>query len=355
MESPLRITARERQVLLDQYRQGVSTRVRWRAPILLWLAQGYSWAISAGVVFCRTRTSARWERRVETQGGPAVLSSSPPAASGLALRWRALGASWGTECTPRDCGCLRRRGCGGGVVLRLVERDEVQGSAETIRRGLHREQSGWRRPRPVVGPSAPEREANLQALRQLLATLPADEIAVFRAEVDLNTTPQIGAMWRRRGRQAKIPTPGTTENRALAGSLNWRPGALLVTASFPKEGRSAAWFVRHLDELRRHVLRYRKLPALCDNARSHDCRLVPQYLRQWGHRVVLPYLPRPAPDTNPIERGWGHLHEDLTRGHRGQSLEELLDLVFAWLQKRAPFAVEGSVYPPPQSHLLPAA
>jgi hypothetical protein len=51
MESHLRITARERQVLLDQYRQGVSTRVRVRAHILLLLAQGYSWAIIAGGCF----------------------------------------------------------------------------------------------------------------------------------------------------------------------------------------------------------------------------------------------------------------------------------------------------------------
>ena len=159
----------------------------------------------------------------------------------------------------------------------------------------------------------------------------------------------------RRGRQAKIPTPGTNEKRYLAGSLNWRTGALLVTESFPKEGRSAALFVRHLDELRRHLLRYRKIHVICDNARSHTCRLVQQYLRQWGHRVVLHYLPKYAPDTNPIERVWWHLHEEITRCHRCQSLEELLDLVFAWLQQRAPFAVEGSVYPPPQLPLLQAA
>jgi putative transposase len=355
MESPLRITARERQVLLDQYRQGVSTRVRVRAHILLLLAQGYSWAIIAGGVFCRTRTIARWKRRVETQGVPAVLSSSPQAASWLALGWRALVASWVTECSPRDFGFLRSRWCCGVVVLLVVERDEVQVSAETIRRWLHREQIVWRRPRPVVGPSDPERAAKLQALRQLLATLPADEIAVFQDAVDIHTTPKIGAMWMRRGRQAKIPTPGTNEKRSLAGSLNWRTGALLVTESFPKEGRSAALFVRHLDDLRRHLLRYRKIDVLCDNARSHDCRLVQQYLRPWGHRVVRPYVPRDAPHTNPSERGWWHLHEEITRCHRCQSLEELLDLVFAWLQKRAPFAVEGSVSPPPQSHLLQAA
>ena len=59
MESHLRITARQRQVLLEQYRKGVNTRVWLRAHILLLLAQGYSWATIAGVLFCSTRTIAR--------------------------------------------------------------------------------------------------------------------------------------------------------------------------------------------------------------------------------------------------------------------------------------------------------
>ena len=40
----LRITARERQALVEQYRKGASCRVRFRAHIFLFLAEGYSWA-----------------------------------------------------------------------------------------------------------------------------------------------------------------------------------------------------------------------------------------------------------------------------------------------------------------------
>jgi putative transposase len=347
MESHLRITAHERQVLLDQYRKGVNTRVRLRAHMLLLLAQGYSWAIIAGVLVCSTRTIARWKTRVETEGVRRVLAPSPQACAWLDLGWREVVAAWVTECSPRDFGFLRSRWCCGLVALRLVERDELHVSAGTIRRWLQREHIVWRRPRPVVGPSDPQREAKLQALRQLLATLPADASAVCGEEVDLNTNPQIGAMWLRRGQQAEILTPGTNEKRSRAGSLNWRTGRMSVTEGLPKEGRSAALFVRHLDDLRRHLLCCRKIPVICDNARSPTCQLVQRYLQQWGHRVVLHYLPPYAPDTNPIERGWWHLHEESTRCHRCQSIEALLDLVVAWLRKRPRFAVEGSVYPLP--------
>jgi transposase len=345
----LRITAHERQVLLEQYRKGVNTRLRLRAHILLLLAQGYSWTLMAGVLFCSTRTIARWKTRMETGGIRTVVASSPQACTGLERGWREVVAAWVTEYSPRHFGFLRSRWCCGVVALLLVELSEGQVSAETVRRWLHREQIVWRRPRPVVGPSDPERAATLQALRRLLAILPANEIAVFQDEVDINTNPKIGAMWMRRGQQAQVLTPGTNEKRYLAGSLNWRTGALILTEGFPKQGRNAALFVRHLDDLRRHLLCYQKIHVICDNARFHDCRLVRQYLQHWGHRIVLHFLPKYAPDTNPIERIWWHLHEEITRNHRCQTMEDLLDLVFAWLQHRQPFVVEREVYLQPQA------
>jgi transposase len=250
MATSIRMTPAHRQALLAQYRKGADPRVRLRAHRVLLLAQGYSWAVIAGVLFCSTRTIARWKTRVETDGVGAVLGAAGPPARGQGEWWSQVVAAWGTECSPRDFGFLRSRWCCGVIVLLLVEIHELCVSPETVRRWLHRERLVWRRPRPVVGPTDPEREVKLQALRQLLATLPANEIVVFQDEVDINLNPKIGAMWMRRGQQAEIPTPGTNAKRYLAGFLNWRPGALLVTEGLPKEGRSAALFVRHLDDLR---------------------------------------------------------------------------------------------------------
>ena len=340
----LRITAHERQTLLEQYRQGVNPRVRLRAHILLLLAEGYSWAVIAGVLFCSTRTIARWQSRVEPAGVSAIVRPAPPPGARLGSWWSAVVVRWVLEWTPHDFGLVRSRWCCGVIVWLLLEIYERQVSAETVRRWLQREQLVWRRPRPVVGPTDLQREAKLCVLRQLLAALPPSEIAVFQDEVDINTNPKIGAMWMRRGHQAEIPTPGTNEKRYLAGSLNWRTGALLVTAGFPKQGRTAALFIRHLDDLRCRLLRYRRIHVICDNARIHNCQAVQRYRRRWGHRLVLHYLPTYAPETNPIERVWWHLHEEITRCHRCQTMEQLLDLTFAWLQQRTCFTVEDGVY-----------
>ena len=69
-----------------------------------------------------------------------------------------------------------------------------------------------------------------------------------------------------------------------------------------------------------------------------------RYLAQWGHRIVLHFLPTYSPDTNPIERVWWHLHEEITRNHRCANIEELLDLVFDWLAAGDCFSIETSVY-----------
>ncbi|MGE0827247.1 MAG: helix-turn-helix domain-containing protein [Candidatus Binatia bacterium] len=83
----LRITKRERQALLKDYWKGANERVRLRAHILLLLAEGDSWALIVGVLYCRTRTIARWKRWVEEDGIGAVLGTPPSTAR--------LGSWWG--------------------------------------------------------------------------------------------------------------------------------------------------------------------------------------------------------------------------------------------------------------------
>ena len=74
------------------------------------------------------------------------------------------------------------------------------------------------------------------------------------------------------------------------------------------------------------------------------CKKVQEYLAEWGHRIVLHFLPTHAPETNPIERVWWHLHEEITRNHRCGSIEELLELIFGWLDADPCFEIETSLY-----------
>jgi putative transposase len=349
MDGSVSLGRGERKRLLGWYRRSPDPAVRLRAHILLLLSDGHAWATIAALLFCSTRTIARWKRRYEEGGLDALAQERRGRWSNIAGWVARVVVFWVTQRTPREFGFLRSRWSCGTVVILLAEVCHLKVSAETVRRWLHAEKLVWRRPRPVLAPKDPQREEKLRKLRALLANLPADEIAVFEDEVDINTNPKIGAMWMRQGEQAVVETPGNNEKRYLAGSLNWRTGDVILTEGLPREGRSSALFVRHLDELRCRLRRYRKIHVICDNAIFHNpkrCRRVRDYVAQWGQRIELHFLPTYDPQSNPTERVWWHLHEEITRNHRCQNMEDLLDLVFAWLENRTPFEVERQVYQP---------
>ena len=125
---------------------------------------------------------------------------------------------------------------------------------------------------------------------------------------------------------------------------------MILTEGLPGQGRDAALFCRHLDDLRRAFRRYRVIHVICDNANTHKpdkSRLVRAYLEQWGGRVVLHYLPAYAPECNPIERVWWRLHEQVTRNHRCQTMQELLELTFDWFAERPSFWLDRRIYRQP--------
>jgi transposase len=345
MKGSIGLRAAQRKSLLQVVKNGTSHEQRLRAHLLLLLDEGIAWTTITAVLFTSSSTINRWRQRY-LQGGLAAVIEPPGRRrpSRFAAWWIGLVFRWVTTLSPRDFGFWRSRWTCGTVVLLLREDYGVRVGRETVRRWLHQQGLVYRRPRPVLGPQDPQRSLKLRRIRALLRHLPPTEIAVFEDEVDINTNPKIGSMWMRRGQQAEVVTPGTNTKRYLAGSMNWRTGEVILSEG---SKRNAELFLAHLDELRRRYRRYRVIHVICDNAAFHTparCRKVREYVQRWGHRVRVHFLPTYAPETNPIERVWWHLHEEVTRNHRCKDIEELLDLVFDWLDAGSTFQIETSVY-----------
>jgi transposase len=345
MDGSIHLRASERKTLLDVLKSGSTHEQRLRAHLLLLLADEWAWLTIATVLFTSSSTINRWRHRF-LEGGLAAVIGGPGRRrpSRLSMLWIGLVLRWVTTRTPTDFGFVRSRWTCGTVVMLLRVDYGVTVGRETVRRWLHQENLVYRRPRPVLGPNDPQRPYKLRKIRALLRHLPAHEMAVFQDEVDVNTNPKIGSMWMLRGQQAEVVTPGTNTKRYLAGSLNWRTGELILTEGTK---RNADLFLAHLDDLRRRYRCYRVIHVICDNGSFHRpdrCKKVKEYLEKWGHRIKLHFLPTYAPETNPIERVWWHLHEEITRNHRCQNIEELLDLVFDWLDAGSCFQIETSIY-----------
>jgi transposase len=326
MDGSIIVSAADRKTLLSTYRGGSARRSR-RAHILLLLADGLSVREVRRVTYVSFDLIADCVRRFQAGGILAVIGAGGSA--DMVPAWLARVAHWLTTRTPEDFGYFRRRWSCETLAEVLAWEAGVSKSAEAVRRGLRRLGFVWRRPRPIVGPVDPNYAETLRDIRWLVGHLPDDEAAVFEDEVDIHLNPKIGSCWMRRGRQAEVATPGNNEKRHLAGSLVWRTGTLIVSP--PGRRRDAGLFVAHLDDLRRRLRGFRKIHVICDNAVFHRSRRVQEYLARWGHRIELHYLPKYAPETNPIERVWWQLHETLTRNHRCRTIDELLADVFAWI------------------------
>ena len=325
---------------MQVYRKG-DARIARRAHVLLLLDQGCSYQTVRQFLFASNDFIANCLRRFREGGIPqALLACEPQDHPGA--DWLPTIQQWLTHATPQDFGYFRQRWTCAILAEVLAWVKGIRLSAETVRRGLHRAGFVWRRPRPVIGPTDPEYDQKIKQLSQVIEQLPDDETVVFQDEVDIHLNPKIGSCWMVRGEQAEVVTPGNNEKRHLAGSLHWRTDTLLV--SEPGRRRNADLFVAHLDDLRVRLRGYRRIHVICDNARFHDCRAVWEYLSEWGERIVLHFLPTHAPEANPIERVWWHLHETITRNHRCQSIEELLQNTFAWISVQKRFPVEDSIY-----------
>src|SRR5262249_1159412 len=237
------------------YRRAADPQLRLRAHLVLLLDDGYPWTLIALLLYTSSSTIARWQHRFHA-GGITALLGQPLGRPSRAGRWAALVVGWVPTRGPADFGFARSRWSCAAVAVILTEDYGTPTSRETVRRWLAQADLVWRRPRPVLRPRDPGRAAKLRALRALLKNLAADETAVFLDEVEIHTNPKIGCMWMRRGHQAEVETPGTNAKRVLAGSIHWRTGRVLLTEGLAKQGRDAALFCRHLNDLRRAFRHY---------------------------------------------------------------------------------------------------
>ncbi len=347
MDGSIKLNASQRKALLKAMRSGSDVRGGRRAHMVLLAADGWSYrrireALLASFDFISAALAS-----FRSGGVPSLVSNrAEESGSDEVPDWLPPVVDWLQNYTPRDFSFFRTRWSCDTLRQLLWWEEGVRISAETIRRQLKRLGFVWRRPRPVVRLKDPEYESKLKQLRRLLHGLAEDETAVFQDEVDVKLNPEIGSCWTLRGEQAEVLTPGNNQKRYVAGSLNWRTGRLLV--SEPGTRRNSTLFIEHLEDLRRRLRSYKVIHVVADNASFHDSRAVKQYLEKHASRIKLHFLPKYAPETNPIERVWWRLRDTITRNHRQPNLEALLQQTYEWFNTKKYFNVNCQAYNKPK-------
>src|SRR5262249_11003669 len=160
-------------------------------------SDGYAWATIESVLYTSPTTIARWKQRFDGGGVAEILGRRRGRPRSHVHIWASLVIGWVLTMSPRSFQFARSRWSCETVAVLLREDFQVWVGRETVRLWFREAGLVWRRPRPVLRPKDPERQAKLRALQTLLRALPADETAVFMDEVDVNLNSKIGCQWMR--------------------------------------------------------------------------------------------------------------------------------------------------------------
>jgi transposase len=249
------------------------------------------------------------------------------------------------EGSPRDYGYRRPTWTQELLISVLAERTCITISVSTMSRLLSRLAIRLNRPKPIV--ECPwkkgHRTRRLRVIERLVANLATDEVVLYLDEVDVHLNPKIGPDWTKRGRQKQVLTPGCNEKRYLAGAWDPKTRRLIYVEGTRK---NSLLFLQLLYKLvTKDYAHARRIHIILDNYGIHDSVQVRLALKsKAAQKLTLHFLPPYCPDHNRIERIWKDLHDNVTRNHRCETMEELLDLTFTWLGSRNPVKVEDKVY-----------
>jgi putative transposase len=329
------ITPEERKDLIVRMKRERKPSRRLRMHIVLLASDGYSPTHISRVLFCSRTTVYAVAHRFVGEGQPAFDDQKrrgPRPLLDLLAQKRI--ETLVEEHSPTEHGWLRSRWSCSLVVLQLFRERALLVGRETIRRALHRLDFRWRRPRPVPPPKDPkEKRERLQEILKMLR----QKASFFQDETKLETNPRVGFAWMRKGKQRRLPTPGTNRKAWISGALNFRTGRFHWVVG---ERKNDELFLKLLKELRRIYRCHRQLHLAIDNDPSHTSGRVEEYVKASGGRLRLYLLPAWNPQSNPVELIWWGLHETVSRNHNCKELDELLPFAESYLKERQPFRLK---------------
>lgn len=338
------ITPEERKELIRKMKRETKPSRRLRMHIVLLASDGHSPTEIARVLFCSRATVYSVVGRFIGEGRAAFLDRKRRGPKPLLDETQSGRIEHLLkEESPTERGWLRSRWSCKLIAVELLKERFALVSRETVRRALHRMGFRWRRPRPVP-PEKDSEEHNKQKRTRLEDVLEMVKKAgsFFQDETRLETNPKVGLCWMRKGKQRRLPTPGTNRKMWISGALNFHTGRFHWVAGKRKDGEL---FIKLLDSLRRSYRCHKELHLATDNDGSHTSKRVERYVEDSNGRIRLHLLPSWSPESNPVELVWWSLHEAVSRNHECSDLDELVEFAEDYIEERQPFMLKlGEVY-----------
>ncbi|MEC4722786.1 transposase [Noviherbaspirillum sp. CPCC 100848] len=163
-------------------------------------------------------------------------------------------------------------------------------------------------------------------IQQILRRLPERSVILAEDETDLLQFPPLHAMWSPRGVPARVMLSGGNARRVVFGCLNLKTGHRLFRAcrrQRAEEFQAFLWQVHH-HYGGRHIV------MLLDSDTSHTARSSQTLAKRLG--IELIWLPKRAPELNPVEALWGQAKKAVSANWQYQSIDEHVDAFLAYVR-----------------------
>ena len=242
---------------------------------------------------------------------------------------------------PSDYGWKRSRWTT-ELLSQEVERqvDVSISKAQTYR---YLQQSGcrWRTPRPTIDTQPDDVDEQLDEMRQKLITdRDRHEVLLFEDEMKVELNPTIGADWMPPGTRKELVTPGINRTAYVAATYNPRTEHMVWAMARSNDSDLLEVLLRMVAD------RYRgwgTIHLVMDNYSTHTSNQTDRVIDDLDGKLERHFLPPYTPEANPIERVWWDVHDNVTRNHRHDTLDELLVEVYDYLRTRSYEGIEAAV------------
>jgi transposase len=151
----------------------------------------------------------------------------------------------------------------------------------------------------------------------------------FFDEANISWCPDTGRIYRIKGEQAKIDSPGRNETRYILGSLEYPTGGGLFEIYQYKRHEEVQKHWQHLLDMYQDDFLF----VVRDNASSHTTPDLDMFLLDNQDRLCLVPMPTYSPHLNLIERLWKYMRDNITRNVFYGTFRKLCEAWRDWLYR----------------------
>lgn len=313
---------------------------RQRASILLACAAGLTQETIAEVVGCSRSTVVRTYRRWREHGCWGLVDKrrfGQPRKPTRTIQDLLIELC---HHQPSDYGWARSRWTT-TLLSQEVERQlGVELSNVQTYRYLKQTGCRWRRPKPTVDKGPDDADEQLAEMRQRLVwNRGRNEVLLFEDEMKVQLNPKVGADWMPPNKRKKLITPGQNRTAYVAATYNPRTDHMVWAMARSNDSDLLEILLRMVAD------RYRgwgTIHMVMDNYSTHTSHQTDAVIEEFDGKLKRHFLPTYTPEANPIERVWWDVHDNVTRNHRHDTLDELLVDVYDYLRTRSYEGIEAA-------------